>query len=73
MAVDQNRIAALEQALYAVLSAAEQCGVNADDLRLVAMSGLSISASWQWIDEARILDAELEIKKAVSTIRAKNC
>lgn len=72
MTIEESRIAALEQALCAALSAAEQCGVNAEDLRLVAIGGLSLNASWLWVDEPHVADAETELAKALHTIRAKN-
>ncbi|AXA25632.1 hypothetical protein C1S65_16480 [Pseudomonas putida] len=72
MCIEARRIAGLEQALYAALSAAEQYGISAEDLRLMAIGGLSLNSSWLWVDDHTTDDATTELTNAVGVVRAGN-
>jgi hypothetical protein len=72
MSAESKRIAALEQALYATLSASEQYGISAEDMRLKAIAGLSLSQNWGWVAGDSTADAESELTSAVRMVRDKN-
>lgn len=72
MITDKHRIVALEQALYAAMSAAEQYGIHAEDLRLLAIGGLSLNASWRWVNDDSTERAEIELTNAVEVVRTHN-
>lgn len=72
MSAESKRIAALEQALYAALSASEQYGISAEDLRLRAIVGLSLNPLWSWVDDSAAGDAEIELTSAVRILRKNN-
>ncbi|MFJ9993424.1 hypothetical protein ACIQSO_22140 [Pseudomonas putida] len=72
MSAESKRIAALEQALYAALSASEQYGISAEDMRLKAIAGLSLSTNWGWVADNATVDAETELTSAVKMVRDKN-
>lgn len=72
MSAESKRIAALEQALYAALSASEQYGISAEDMRLKAIAGLSLSKNWGWAADDSTVDAEVELTSAVRMVRQKN-
>ena len=72
MSAETKRIAALEQALYAALSASEQYGISAEDMRLKAIAGLSLSPTWGWVADDSTADAEVELTSAVRMVREKN-
>ncbi|NBK38141.1 hypothetical protein EON09_06305 [Pseudomonas soli] len=72
MSAESKRITALEQALYAALSASEQYGITADDMRLKAIAGLSLSPNWGWVADESTADAEAELTGAVRVVREKN-
>ncbi|NIF28385.1 hypothetical protein F3J44_18620 [Pantoea sp. Tr-811] len=66
MSTDQ--ISHLEQALVAVLAAAEQSGLEIDDLRRIAIGGLMGSASWRWVCSDAVPGAIDEIERATRII-----
>lgn len=72
MSASNHRIAALEQALYAAMSAAEQYGIHAEDLRLLAIGGLSLNTCWRWVNDDSTEAAEIELANAVEVIRTRN-
>lgn len=64
-----ERVVHLEQALVAILAAAEQKGLDADELRRQAIGGLMGNVSWRWVTAEYVPGAIDEIESAVRMLR----
>lgn len=69
MTDEQQRVLELEQALLAALSASQQFGISAADVRLSAMAGLLQGGDWAWISEPYISGAIREIESASGVLK----
>ncbi|MDF3171240.1 hypothetical protein P3C22_04055 [Pseudomonas sp. ER28] len=58
----------LEQALLSVLAAADQLGVDPEDLRLVAIGGILGHSSWSWVDNDQALGTVAVLNRAAETL-----
>lgn len=67
--MDTQQVVHLEQALVAVLAAAEQAGLDADAVRQLATGGLIGNTSWKWVSSNAVPGAVEEIERAVRVLR----
>lgn len=68
MTRDEHRMAELEHALYALLSAAQQTGSGQDEVRLLAIGGLKVGGSWGWLRDEHVAGAIDEIQNAAAVV-----
>jgi len=61
-------MAELEHALYALLSAAQQTAGGQDEVRLLAIGGLTVGGSWGWIEDEHVAGAIDEIQNAADLV-----
>ncbi|MBC3480318.1 hypothetical protein [Pseudomonas sp. SWRI77] len=62
----------LEQALLSVLAAADQLGLDPENLRLIAIGGLLASNSWQWIDPYQTPGTIAVLNRAVGAVSSRS-
>lgn len=58
----------LEQALLSVLVAADQLGVDSEDLRLIAIGGILGHGSWSWVDNDQALGTVAVLNRAAESL-----